>query len=478
MNNTIDETTQIAVFQAQTGMENSSTNNRSGRIARALIELRRQATFAQLLRIGGALGVVAAMSLFLMQGIDVNNDLQRFLTLLGQTVVLTAGGFLVSYLLNDNKGARVFFGLSLISVPVNFAVLGAMLYTLIPLDIQNVIYPSMVGWQIAGFSAMGFAMLVAAVVLLPVTYFGFAVMARSNAKLLGTLGLASSLCLLVPIRESIWVCLMAGLLAVVLWWVLNRLTPAQPKQNTFEGQFARLLLFIPPLLMVARSTILYDVDLYTTLTLSSILYAVVRISVEKIDASSTLSKCLYLIAVPIAFVSANLAVTLSLPGFLSAYHVPVLFTMFAAMMLELKRTATDTFSRKSLVIFSGLLLLGVASVLGLISGGEFGIELLFSGIATSAIAVYAWFHQHKVLTSIAVVLLLPHLLHHIVSVWNVIDFDNWMAVAILGISAIVIGSLIERYGALLLASRKRYFGSNDATNEPHNKVDENMDIAA
>ena len=74
------------------------------------------ATMSKLLRISGAMAVVASMSALLMQDWSGGSDLTRFYLMLAQTILLAAGGFGLSFLMKENKGGRVFFGLSLISV--------------------------------------------------------------------------------------------------------------------------------------------------------------------------------------------------------------------------------------------------------------------------------------------------------------------------------------------------------------------------
>ena len=89
------------------------------------------ASFSELLRIFGACAVLASMSLFLMNGWSEGNDIQRYLKLLAQTGLLTLGGLALSVGLKEYKGARLFYGLSLVSVAANFTILGALIYSMV-----------------------------------------------------------------------------------------------------------------------------------------------------------------------------------------------------------------------------------------------------------------------------------------------------------------------------------------------------------
>ena len=97
-------------------------------VDRILYSIRNFATVSEALRILGAAILLASMSLFLLQGWNEGNDIRRYLMLLAQTGLLTAAGFALSHGLKETKGARLFFGLALVSIPANFTILGALLY--------------------------------------------------------------------------------------------------------------------------------------------------------------------------------------------------------------------------------------------------------------------------------------------------------------------------------------------------------------
>jgi len=135
--------------------------------------VRKYASLADLLRLSGAIAVAVAMGLFLVDGVKELNDIYRFLSMLAFTAVLTLAGFAMSVLLKEQRGSRVFLGLSLLAIPVNFAVFGAMVYSLLPLDgmLQN--YPSVAHWQVAGWNDLAIALVAGIAVLLPVVWVGF-----------------------------------------------------------------------------------------------------------------------------------------------------------------------------------------------------------------------------------------------------------------------------------------------------------------
>ena len=122
---------------------------------RIMQSIRNFATVSEALRILGAAGLLASMSLFLLQGWNDGNDIGRYLMLLTQTGLLAAAGFAMSHGLKETKGARLFFGLALVSVPANFTILGALLYSVFQWDGALTTYPGFATWQIENVASIG-----------------------------------------------------------------------------------------------------------------------------------------------------------------------------------------------------------------------------------------------------------------------------------------------------------------------------------
>ena len=135
---------------------NQATKPRRGFDIDKLVEsIRNVATVSELLRFLGAAVILVSMSLFLLQGWSEGNDIRRYLMLLAQTGLLASGGCARSYGLKEAKGARIFFGLALISVTANFTILGALIYSVFQLDNALTTYPGYATWQITDIASIG-----------------------------------------------------------------------------------------------------------------------------------------------------------------------------------------------------------------------------------------------------------------------------------------------------------------------------------
>jgi len=139
----------------------------------------------------GAGAVAAAMALFLFEGIEVTNDIQRFMTILGFGGLLTALGLGVNKLLSDRVASRLFIGLSLISVPVIATVLGGLIYSLTDAA-KTLSLPGYATWQLVDSGGLWMAVPLGALIVTSIAVFGLLIMARSEVRWMAPALLASN----------------------------------------------------------------------------------------------------------------------------------------------------------------------------------------------------------------------------------------------------------------------------------------------
>ena len=75
------------------------------------------------------MAVLFSLYTFLMRGWEGSSVLIRYLMLLGHTGALATIGLASGHFLKEAKGARLLLVLALISVPANFAILGAFIFS-------------------------------------------------------------------------------------------------------------------------------------------------------------------------------------------------------------------------------------------------------------------------------------------------------------------------------------------------------------
>lgn len=414
----------------------------------ALLELfRKYASLSDLLRYGGALSVAVAMALFLVEGVQAFNDLQRFLTMLGFTAALGVAGFLSSLLLKEQRGSRVFVGLALLSVPVNFTVFGALLYSMFPLDGMAAAYPGFAQWQAASVSDMAIAIGAGVAVLLPVVWLGYTVLARSDKQWLSAALVISSVALVIPVRQELIVAVIALLAASASWWFLRRYGKGSLALKTLEGKFASTLLFIAPLILVGRSMFLYQASGALLLMLSAGAYFAARQLLASRSAANWFTALTSLFALNMTFAVGGSVIAISeqlIDDEFATLFATIVFLLinYDLVKVSVNKRLANTMGLASVVlscclivalaVFGGKTMLTMACVAALISIVIAGYTLAYPGASVIATASLA---------AIAII--------HFDAIWDMALGTGWWGVAALGVVAIVAGSLVDRMGTVV-----------------------------
>ncbi|MCP4288744.1 MAG: hypothetical protein GY792_30700 [Gammaproteobacteria bacterium] len=413
--------------------------------ARVKNTLKNVASLSELLRITGAGIVVASMSSFILQDWGSGNDIQRYFLLLAQTVLLAGGGFAMSYLLKENKGARIFFGLSLISLSANFTILGALVYSLTQWDMNLSQYPGFAHWIATSPQSLMLTVGTALAVMLPVAWFGFMIMSRPAAGRLTAIYLLMNGLLLLPLRSSAMVGLMVVIGLVLLSTFSRRLLGNEQHFHTPSGRFAQVLLYMPLAVMIGRSAFLYSPDAFLVFAVSAAFYLGLRAFSQQL-ADDNRGKPItdFLGYVSSYAIAISLANTVE-PLISWHYVLPLSAVALVALTLELRGRSRHAGLNSAMTLFTGVAF-ALSFVVNLL-GSSSVIVPLMSFAAGSVMIGYGWIKGEKRLLVIGFVPLLfgsYELLHE---VWHFLFSNSWISLAAIGTTTIVMASVLERYGA-------------------------------
>ena len=419
--------------------------------------VRNFATLSEALRILGAAVILASMSVFLLQGWNEGNDISRYLLLLTQTGLLAAAGFAMSHGLKEAKGARIFFGLALVSIPANFTILGALLYSVFQWDGGLTTYPGYATWQIENIASTGLTLGGAMVVLLPVTLFCFAIMARHSAKSLSFHFLLLNALLLLPIRSSIAAGTIALLGVFYALYAVGKLTGKDRSLKTGEGKFALATMFIPLGIILFRSMYFYQIDSLMVAMVSLALFLSARQVSLFPDRSARLAVFLEMLSVPFAMVAALSLTDAFAPGLANGLDVTLFAVVYTALALDVLRRTSSRHLRKVIGVSISLSVAvsftlsvandptALAALLSLTAGvmlvlwGAAGRKpvAMFCGLVTSAAGVIFGFD--------AIVQLVVN--------------SSWIDLALFGASAIALGSVVDRHGVVIKLRLDKWFNA-------------------
>ena len=410
-----------------------------------LDSLKNFTNISRLLRVTGAMAVVASMSAFLMQDWSNGSDLTRFYLMLVQTLLLAAGGFGLSFVMKENKGGRVFFGLSLISVTANITILGALIFSQVQWFGSLGDYPQFLTWTTTNLASLGAAGICALVAMVPIAWFSYMVFSRPFAKQLLLLFVISNLLLLIPVRTSLMLGLVVLAAVMIPLWFLRKKMFNETALKTPEGMFAVATVFMPALIMLVRSFWLYQVDELLLVMLGAIVFLMLRIFSTPLKDDSIIRHLINWASLATAgFVgyNAGIASNALIPN---EYMLTVTGVVFAALTLDIANRAARL--RQVFTIFAVFGLLATNLLLLMFNGGAASaVILILAGLVVMAIG------QAEKSRGILIAGLVSSLIgfsHQLYNTLIHIDFTNWATLAVIGVTAIVIASLLERHGVVL-----------------------------
>lgn len=210
----------------------------------------------RVLRVSGAVLLVASASTFMLQHWGAGNDLARYALLVGHSVLLALAAYFCGLRVNESRGARTFLAIILAIVPTTFAVLGGLVYSRFHWE-PIAALPNYALW-IAPTKASALAAIAGTlVVLVPLVAIAFVALARKDAAALTVAFVAQNLVLLLPVRTPDLIAPLFAVAIVALTELEVRRFSGVPRLQTLEGRMARASLFVAPALLAGRAVHLY-----------------------------------------------------------------------------------------------------------------------------------------------------------------------------------------------------------------------------
>lgn len=211
----------------------------------AQAEPRTLTNFPRLMRVLGALALVASGVAFLFEGWHSLTSFGKFGAFTGFLLALGAAGAFCARVIGENKGARCFLSLAAAGVTVQAAQLGALAYELVnPVGATKGL-TSFVLYEAAGLASLAGMVAVFMLLLMPVAGLGFAALARTQARFAAGLFLALCSFLLVPTRVDLHVLALGGLGIAALLWAERNVFRGDATMATTEGWIMRGILAAP-----------------------------------------------------------------------------------------------------------------------------------------------------------------------------------------------------------------------------------------
>ncbi|HEY9198365.1 MAG TPA: hypothetical protein VIR60_03290 [Gammaproteobacteria bacterium] len=393
-----------------------------------------------LLRILGAGALIVAMYGFLVRGWQSGNDVSRYLMLLGHTGLLAAIGLASGHWLKEAKGARLLVTLALVSVPVNFAILGAFIFSQTA-GVELAYYPQYVAWSVDSLSTALLTAGGALWVLVPITLLGFTVLVRSLSRPLSGLFLVSNAVLLLPLRDPQAIAVVAGVLAIGVLMFSRKAAEHQTAAKTQEGITALGLQLLPLGVLLGRSLWLYAFDLFLATVLAATVFFTLRQVSLYLQSGSRLRNLLDAASlIPALWLMPLLGRAVFQTGMIPDAWVIPLGTVVSALLVQDIARRSTAYVMQYQRLAMGILLLGLIGNLLLCSETLAALACVGVGIAAM---LYGHHLRQLTLFGGGALLVVVGLLHQALDLIRHFDLGSWISLAVIGVVAIVAASILE-----------------------------------
>jgi hypothetical protein len=395
-------------------------------------------TFSGLLRLGGALLVVAAMCSHLLEGWQQWSDVSRYYVMLGGSAMLTLAGFLMTFVLHENKSARVFFGLGLLSVVANVTTLGGLLHDAVQWDAATIKNAWITDFAISDTSSLALIVGSAIALLTPLAWFTFKVLVRPHAtSLLACFAVTVGL-ILVPVRESLGVGILIALALTIPLAYWHNVCRNNLHFATGEGRFALAALFAPAIIMLARLLWLYEADALLLWVLTAMGLVVNRYLSRIVNQDSGWAHLNNIGYVLLALTLGGLSAHLIEPH---VAHEMALATFGLAGGLAIWHKGRD--GNQAFYSVMGLGLLQVTTILGVLFYDSLTASLVCAAAGLVGF-ILAFIERNGPLKFMSITTALIGLLPRAWELLELIDFTHWSTLTVMGVLVIIASAAIER----------------------------------
>jgi hypothetical protein len=271
------------------------------------------------------------------------------------------------------------------------------------------------------------------------------VLARRSASHLTVLYLLGNAALLFPVRGSE---VIGTLIIVATFGIVAQVAHASRQDATLrtnEGLFARAVQFLPVGIILSRSFYLYATDAFLATVAALVAFILIRQMATQMDKASAMRAILeFFSMIPAGCAAAGLAVVVdNVWAHADVFVLPVFTVSLAALIFEISLRCTGDGSGYRRIA-SIIVALGMLTNLFWYGNVVTAAACLVAGVV---VMVYGYSVQQRSIFGLGLLTLLVGLGHHIVYAIDMFDLGSWGSLALLGIIAIVTGSLLEGHGA-------------------------------
>lgn len=402
---------------------------------------------SQVMRGAGALIIIVSAATLLFKHWTPGSDLQRYLFLLGFTSILSVSGLICGLSLKESKGARTLLGLTLAVTPINFAVMGALLYSKFSWDGALSHLPNYATWVASSPTMALLATLGGLAILAPLGHFSFLTLSHKQAKLFTGAFLISNMALLLPTRQPNVIAVLFILLVALLTFMEVRTFSCETSLRTFGGYLSRALIWVPVAILIGRGCYFYTPS---QLFVSVILFGVAALSfglLPQLTSCEKWQKALQVCGTVIAGAAwINTAEILLHTPYIGTRHAILIGTLpLAGLLCVLAKYSVGTGNnyRNFAAIIAVL-----GAGLNLLAHANFGATIICLAIS-AVVVVFGFLLEQKTIFVSGTLGVLLAIGYQFKVVFHHFSLNNWSSLMAIGVLIIIFASIIERYNGKL-----------------------------
>lgn len=409
-------------------------------------------SLAGALRLLGAVAVVGSGIIYMLQGLDTIDMQLRNWAYLILMLVLAVGGISSFSLLEDRKGARLFFMLAALVIPVQFSQLGGMLFNYVGGGVGN-LFAMFQFTEVSRDSLLltsGLSLLAAGVV----GFASFSILARPYARWLVSAFIVSNLLILVPVRA-----LPAGLivLAVMLALVLQlerKIFSRDVIFKTLEGLGARVLCALPLVIAFVRSA--FHQQEYVGLCVLALMLAltVAQVSMRYLEKGQARESLLFAAWIIGAISSAGIAVwavdSASFPSSISAVATPlILFIPFIVWTAWIAKGACALAG-----LYRLFAVVAASALTVLVFKEKTPVAMLTTGALGVMMITWGFIQRARIPIIAGALVAASSMIGLVVLSIQYVDVNIWLSLAVAGVVLVSLSSVAEKYGRRWLSQSR------------------------
>ncbi len=209
----------------------------------------------KLLRVLGVFVIILASAIYLFQGANAVDPIQRHWIFIGITALFGGLTWFLGGALKEMKGARTFISLAVASIPVLFTQMGSMIYALAVGTSEKM--STMLDFSMITGGNFTLIAVLTSVLSIPLILFGNRILARNQQKALSILMLFGNILLLFPVRTLIPVSIILIVAVIVLLTYIMKVFNSDSTVANTEGTISLVTLFLPIVIIGIRTLMIY-----------------------------------------------------------------------------------------------------------------------------------------------------------------------------------------------------------------------------